>query len=115
MYSVGDDMFNPAMHQDIGMMSGGFYNPMLGMYPMGTNLLGGVRMPRQPMNDKYETIAKKDNEGKSTLKSVGKALFWMTLGGFIPPAAKYVKNAGGLRTVITNAASAVGKWFKGTP
>src|SRR5699024_7227962 len=115
MYSIGDDMFSPAMYQDIGMMSTGFYNPMMGMYPMQTNLLGGVRIHREPMTDKYETMAKKDKESRNTFKSVAKALFWMTLGGFIPPARKYIKKAGGMRNVITQLASSVTKWFKKSP
>ncbi len=112
MYSVSDGMFNPAIHQDIGSMAMGMY-PMygMGMYPVPT-LLGGVKMKPQEMQDKYETIAQKDKETKSTFKSVAKALFWMALGGFIPPARKYIKNSGGLRAALTNGFNAAGNWIK---
>ncbi len=116
MLSIDDGMYNPAMYQDIGMMSSGMYSPYMypGMFPMyGT--IAPVKMHQEPMTDKYETIAKKDKETKSTFKSVAKALFWMALGGFIPPARKYIKNSGGLRNVLTQAFSSLGKLFKKTP
>ena len=111
MYPIGDDMYNPAMYQVLGAITSGFY-PMRGMYPMYPSLLGGVKMKPQNMEDKYEAISKKDNETKSTAKSVAKALFWMALGGFIPPARKYIKNSGGLRAALTNGFNAAGKWLK---
>jgi len=102
MFSV-DDMYNPVMYQDIMNPSMGYMNPMctMGMYPC-TNLLGGTRMQPQLMQDKYETINKKDKQFKNNFISVLKALGWMTLGGFIPPARKYIQKSGGLGKAVGN-------------
>ena len=111
MFSI-DDAYNPVMYQDLMNPSMGFINPMMGMYPMNTNLLGGVRMQQQPMQDKYEAIARKDSEYKKNFKSVLKALGWMTLGGFIPPARKYIKNAGGLGKAVSQLGNSAWQWLK---
>ena len=115
MFSV-DDMYNPVMYQDIMNPSMGYMNPMcgMGMYPC-TNLLGGVRMQPQLMQDKYEIINKKDNSFKKNCKSALKAIGLIALGGFIPPTRKYIKNAGGLgkaiNTLATNLWNGVKKIF----
>lgn len=108
-----DDMFVPAIYQDIGTMSTGYY-PMggMGMYPMYPSLLSGVKMKPQNMEDKYEAIAQKDKETKNTAKSVAKALFWMAVGGFIPGGIKYIKKSGGLTSALSKGFSAAGSWIK---
>ncbi len=115
MLSIDDGMYNPAMYQDIGMMSSGMCGPYMypGMYPLYGSI-PAVKMHQEPMTDKYETIAKKDKETKNTAKSVATALFWMAVGGFIPPARKYVKNNGGLGNVVKQGFTAIGKLFKKT-
>lgn len=99
----------PIMYQDLANSSMGPMNMrgmlgnMYGAAPMAnTSYLGGVKMKRQPDADSLNTLHKKENEDKNTLKKALLVLGGAVALGCTPIFRKMIKNAGGFKQYTKN-------------
>lgn len=91
----GDDFLTPVIYQDLASASMQPM-PMLGMLGGGcnTNLLGGVKMPEQLDNDRYQKMQDKEKKDMNLLKKVGLAVLVLGGIGFLKfaPIKKWVSS-----------------------
>ena len=116
---IGSNFDTPVMHQDLasstmaplnmpfgGLYGAGLYNPMY---------LGNVQMARQLDHDKFQTMNKKENECKNTLKIAGLAIATILAVGSLGRIRKGIKASGGITKYLGNKWNNFVAWIKGTP
>ena len=115
---IGSNFDTPIMYQDLANSTMGPLNMPFGMYGAGlygaySPYLGGIQLPRQLDQDKFQTMQKKENEGKKTMKIAGAALAIILALGGIGRIRKGIKTSGGLTKYLGNKWDGLINWIKG--
>ena len=115
---IGSNFETPVMYQDLANSTMGPLNMMPGMYGAGLyggypQYLGGVQLPRQLDNDKFQTMKQKENEGKKTLKIAGAAIAIILAIGSLGRIRKGIRSAGGTGKYLVNKWNDLVNWIKG--